>query len=63
MNKWFTVAVFVDEEQIRSDLYGPFDTDKDREEAINELYDENADCMNGVVRFDIEGEGVPEVVE
>jgi hypothetical protein len=70
MNKWFSSAWFDMTDQCATgnesqvDLHGPFSTDKLREEAIQELVDENgSDYVIAIVRFDIEGESVPEIVE
>ncbi len=70
MNRWFTSAWFEMTDQVatgneaRTELHGPFETDNEREEAINELVDENGeDYVIAIVRFDIEGESVPELVE
>ena len=69
MNKWFSSAWFMTDQcttgdEIRSELHGPFVTDREREAAIGELVEENdLDYMLAIVRFDIEGECVPELVE
>lgn len=70
MNKWFTSAWFEIAdgtcltESYTTDLHGPFETDKEREKAVDALLEENGEeYIIAIVRFDIEGEGVPEVVE
>jgi hypothetical protein len=71
MAKWFTV-IWYDKELlaetdnntvVQKQLFGPFARDVQREEAIASLIEEHEDCLLGVVRFDIEGESVPEIVE
>lgn len=75
MSKWFSSAWFELESPVlasfaetggesRVDLHGPFSSDKRREEAIEELVEENGDdYLIAVVRFDIEGESVPEIAQ
>ena len=70
MNKWFTSAWFemadvcATGNEARTELHGPFETDNEREDAIRELVDEEGDdYVIAIVRFDIEGESVPELVE
>ena len=70
MSKWFSSAWFDMTDQVASgnesqvDLHGPFSSDSRREEAIEELLEENgSDYVIAIVRFDIEGESVPELAE
>lgn len=69
MDKWFTAAFFEMTDtctgnEARTELHGPFETSDEREIAIEELIDEDGgDFVIGIVRFDIEGDSVPEVVE
>jgi hypothetical protein len=65
MSKWLTVAWYDPDERItvNAELRGPFVSDTVREEVIDSLNDENQDTDFDlvIVRFDIEGDGVPEV--
>jgi hypothetical protein len=66
MSKWLTVAWYDPdcELTVNSELRGPFMSDTAREEAIDSLLiEENQDTDYDlvIVRFDIEGDGVPEV--
>jgi len=70
MSKWFTSAWFdLNDEcatgnESQVDLHGPFESDNRREEAIDELIMENSsDYVIAIVRFDIEGESVPEIAQ
>ena len=69
MSKWFSSAWFEKDdrrtgEEVRLQLHGPFETDTGRQEAVDELVEENGeDYVIAIVRFDIEGESVPELVE
>lgn len=70
MNMWFTSAWFDMTDQCatgnetRTELHGPFGSNDEREAAIDELVEENGgDYVIAIVRFDIEGESVPELVE
>ena len=70
MNKWFTSAWFEITDQVATGneinlvLHGPYETNNEREEAVDELVSENGeDFVIAIVRFDIEGDGVPELVE
>ncbi len=68
--KWFTSAWFEMTDtcatgcEARTELHGPFETDNEREEAVDVLVEENGeDYVIAIVRFDVEGEGVPEIAE
>lgn len=70
MNRWFASAWFemtdvcATGNEARTELHGPFETDNLREEAIQELIEENGDdYVIAIVRFDVEGDSVPEIVE
>jgi hypothetical protein len=69
--KWFT-AIWYDKETlaetdnntvVQKQLFGPFARDVQREEAVVALIEEYEEYLLGVVRFDIAGESVPEIVE
>lgn len=71
MAKWFTM-IWYDKETladtdnntvVQKQLFGPFAGDVQREESIAALIEENDEYLLGVVRFDIAGESVPEIVE
>jgi hypothetical protein len=71
MMKWFTV-IWYDKEtlaetdnntMVQKQLFGPFERDVQREEAVAALIEEHDEYLLGVVRFDIAGESVPEIVE
>lgn len=69
--KWFTIVWYEKDSLVNTEnstlvqkaLYGPFEFTEQREEAIAALIEEHEKYLLGVVRFDINSENVPEIVE
>jgi len=69
--KWFTIVWYEKDSLAKTEnstmvqkaLYGPFELDDQREGAIAALIEEHEKYLLGVVRFDINSENVPEIVE